>query len=52
MLKISCCQKTPTFQKGNEYNINIFSLLEKCTAFHFQNITSSLSEDQISKKEE
>lgn len=37
MLKISCCQKTATLSKGNEDDINIYSLLEKCTAFHFHN---------------
>ena len=37
MLKISCCQKTATLSKGNEYDINIYSHLEKCTAFHFHN---------------
>lgn len=36
-LKFHVVKKTATFSKGSDYGINIYSLLEKCTAFHFHN---------------
>lgn len=36
-LKSHVVEKTATLSRGNEYDINAYSLLEKCTAFHFHN---------------
>lgn len=48
-LKFHVVKKTATFSKGNEYGINIYSLLEKRTACHFHNNPMSRMKFQVKK---